>query len=95
MKLTIGRIIDGVPYGRIGMAIKYLDLEPKIDSMMRDFLNSSRWEKLSKEMSSEILPSGDGSRGSNGFGSQRHHIVPIGEFNGVSITLVAWLGIIS
>ncbi|GKB01149.1 hypothetical protein Tco_0829193 [Tanacetum coccineum] len=65
MELTTGRIIDGVPCGRIGMAIKYLDLEPKIDSMMRDFLNSSRWEKLNKETSSKILPSGDGSRGIN------------------------------
>ncbi|GJW68718.1 hypothetical protein Tco_0123142 [Tanacetum coccineum] len=39
-----------------------LDLEPKIDAMMRDFLKSpSRWEELSKETSSNMLPSGDGS----------------------------------
>nr|GEV75904.1 hypothetical protein [Tanacetum cinerariifolium]GEV77874.1 hypothetical protein [Tanacetum cinerariifolium] len=48
---------------RIYMVIKDLDLEPKIDAMMRNFLNSSRWEELSKETSSEILPNGDGSRG--------------------------------
>nr|GEV26512.1 putative reverse transcriptase domain-containing protein [Tanacetum cinerariifolium] len=38
------------------------------------FGSSSRWEKLSKETGSEILPSGDGSRG---------------NLNGVSIALVA------
>ncbi|GJR68036.1 hypothetical protein Tco_0014101 [Tanacetum coccineum] len=44
------------------MIIENLDLEPKIDAMMRDFLKiPSRWKELTKEMSSEILPSGDGS----------------------------------
>nr|GEW45730.1 hypothetical protein [Tanacetum cinerariifolium] len=39
-----------------------LDLEPKIDAMMRDFLESpSRRKELSKETGSKILPSGDGS----------------------------------
>ncbi|GJU51556.1 hypothetical protein Tco_1221111 [Tanacetum coccineum] len=30
-----------------------------------------------------------------GVGSQRHHIVPIGKLNGVSIALVARFGVIS
>ncbi|GKB73038.1 hypothetical protein Tco_0934450 [Tanacetum coccineum] len=42
------------------MIIENLNLESKIDAM---FSSPSRWKKLSKEMSSEILPSGDGSRG--------------------------------
>ncbi|GKE25056.1 hypothetical protein Tco_1436568, partial [Tanacetum coccineum] len=37
-KLTIGRLIDGSSCGGIDMVIKDLDLEPKIDAMMRDFL---------------------------------------------------------
>ncbi|GJV58962.1 hypothetical protein Tco_1465062 [Tanacetum coccineum] len=85
-------MIDGVPCGLIDMVIKDLDLEPKIDAMMKEFLelvlemsscfgkrftmmllehqdvisefsSSPRWEKLSKETSSEILASGDGSCG--------------------------------
>nr|GEZ51967.1 zinc finger, CCHC-type [Tanacetum cinerariifolium] len=40
MKLTISRLIDGSPCGGIDMVIKDLDLEPKIDATMRDFLNS-------------------------------------------------------
>ncbi|GKA73268.1 zinc finger, CCHC-type containing protein [Tanacetum coccineum] len=75
--------------------------------VISEFGSSSRWEKLSKETGSEILPSGDGSRGlesvectsvlhqPDDIGSQRHHIVPFGELNGVSIALVAWSGIIS
>ncbi|GJZ77673.1 hypothetical protein Tco_0642345 [Tanacetum coccineum] len=36
------------------MIIKNLDLEPKIDAMMREFLDSpSRWKELSKEIGSE------------------------------------------
>ncbi|GKD91252.1 hypothetical protein Tco_1366759, partial [Tanacetum coccineum] len=42
------------------MIIENLDLEPKINAMMRDFL---KWEELIKETSSEILPSRDGSHG--------------------------------
>ncbi|GJZ32097.1 hypothetical protein Tco_0577533 [Tanacetum coccineum] len=38
MKLTTSRLIDGSPCGGIDMVIKDLDLEPKIDAMMRDFL---------------------------------------------------------
>ncbi|GKA36308.1 hypothetical protein Tco_0722799 [Tanacetum coccineum] len=33
-----------------------LDLEIKIDAMMRDFLDLSRWKELSKETSSKIIP---------------------------------------
>ncbi|GKA11784.1 MAK10-like protein [Tanacetum coccineum] len=63
-KLAIGRLVNGSPCDRIGMIIEDLDLEPKIDAMMREFLESpSRWKELSKETSSKILPSGDGSRG--------------------------------
>nr|GEU39873.1 Gag-Pol polyprotein [Tanacetum cinerariifolium] len=47
--------------GWIDMVIKDLDLEPKIDAMMREFLYLSRWKELSKETSSKILPCGDGS----------------------------------
>nr|GEU53838.1 hypothetical protein [Tanacetum cinerariifolium] len=60
---TIGRLIEGASCGGIHMVVKDLDLEPKIDTMMRDFLNSSWWKELSKETGSEILPTGDGSHG--------------------------------
>ncbi|GKA14578.1 hypothetical protein Tco_0694224 [Tanacetum coccineum] len=43
------------------MITENLDLEPKIDAMMRDFLDPSRWKKLSKETSRKILLGGDGS----------------------------------
>nr|GEX25759.1 hypothetical protein [Tanacetum cinerariifolium] len=61
MKLTTGRLIDGFSCGGIDIVIKDLDLEPKIDAMMRDFLDPSQWKELSKETSSKILPCGDGS----------------------------------
>ncbi|GJZ79505.1 hypothetical protein Tco_0644342 [Tanacetum coccineum] len=60
--LTVGGLIDDAPCGEIYMVIKDLDLEPKINTMMRDFLNSSWRKELSKETGIEILPSGDGSR---------------------------------
>ncbi|GKD46990.1 hypothetical protein Tco_1271635 [Tanacetum coccineum] len=37
-KHATGRMIEGVPCGLIDMVKKDLDLEPKIDAMMRDFL---------------------------------------------------------
>ncbi|GKA14413.1 hypothetical protein Tco_0694059 [Tanacetum coccineum] len=46
---------------RIDMVIKDLDLEPKIDAMMRGFLDPSWWKELSKETSSKILPCENGS----------------------------------
>ncbi|GKB35548.1 hypothetical protein Tco_0880490 [Tanacetum coccineum] len=70
------------------------------DEGLFEFGSSSRWEKLSKEMGSEILPSGDGScrpesvectsilHQTDGVRSQRHHIISFGEFNGVTIALV-------
>nr|GEZ74121.1 hypothetical protein [Tanacetum cinerariifolium] len=39
------------------------DLELKVNAIVRDFLNPSRWKESSKETGSEILPSGDGSCG--------------------------------
>nr|GEV90823.1 Gag-Pol polyprotein [Tanacetum cinerariifolium] len=53
--------IEGESCDGIDMVIKDLDLEPKIDAMMREFLYLSRWKELSKETSSKILPCGDGS----------------------------------
>ncbi|GJZ62433.1 hypothetical protein Tco_0618570 [Tanacetum coccineum] len=61
MKLTTDRLIDGSPCGRIDMVIKDLDLVLKINAMMRDFLDPSRWKELSKKTRSKILPGGDGS----------------------------------
>ncbi|GJV38134.1 hypothetical protein Tco_1410611 [Tanacetum coccineum] len=61
MKLTIGRLVNGSSCGGNDMVIKDLDLEPKVNAMMRDFLDPSRWKQLSKETSSKILPHGDGS----------------------------------
>ncbi|GJY92206.1 hypothetical protein Tco_0507988 [Tanacetum coccineum] len=39
---------------KINMVIKDLDLEPKIDAMMMEFLDPSRWKELSKETSSSL-----------------------------------------
>nr|GEY66437.1 ribonuclease H-like domain-containing protein [Tanacetum cinerariifolium] len=47
-------------FDEIDMIIEYLDLEPKIDAIVRDFLE---WKELSRKTSSKILPIGDGSRG--------------------------------
>ncbi|GKA75595.1 hypothetical protein Tco_0781973 [Tanacetum coccineum] len=69
-KLATGGVVNFALNGKRDMIIENLDLEPKIDAMMRDFL-----EKVLE---------------TNGVGSQRHHIVPFGELNGVSIALVAW-----
>nr|GEX02926.1 hypothetical protein [Tanacetum cinerariifolium] len=80
-------IRSSFPYGGIDMVIKDLDLEPKIDAMMREFLYPPRKKELSKETSSKILP--DDVR------SQRYHIVPIEELNGVLIALVARFGVVS
>nr|GEV25851.1 hypothetical protein [Tanacetum cinerariifolium] len=43
------------------MIIENLYLEPKINAMVRDFLESpSRWKELSNGTGNKILPSGDG-----------------------------------
>ncbi|GKD42389.1 hypothetical protein Tco_1267034, partial [Tanacetum coccineum] len=72
---------------RIDMVIKYLDLEPKIDDMMRNVLVVFAVLSCGKriEYGNEV----------DGVGSQRHHIVPIMELNGVSIAFVARSGVIS
>nr|GFA73448.1 hypothetical protein [Tanacetum cinerariifolium] len=36
MKLTAGRLVNGLSYDGIDMVIKDLDLEPKVNVMMRD-----------------------------------------------------------
>ncbi|GKA58484.1 hypothetical protein Tco_0757672 [Tanacetum coccineum] len=41
-KLSTGRLVNGSSYDGIDMVIKDLDLEPKIDAMMRDFLEMSK-----------------------------------------------------
>ncbi|GJS65080.1 hypothetical protein Tco_0679644 [Tanacetum coccineum] len=61
MKLATGRLVNGSSCDRIDMVIKNLDLEPKVDAMMRDFLYPFQWKELSKESGSKILPCGDGS----------------------------------
>nr|GEY06360.1 hypothetical protein [Tanacetum cinerariifolium] len=61
-KLATDLLVNGSSCDGIGMVIKDLNLKPKIDAMMRDFLHSSRWEKLCRETSGEIIPSRDGSR---------------------------------
>nr|GEW70081.1 hypothetical protein [Tanacetum cinerariifolium] len=53
-KLTTGLLINGLLCSGIDMVIKDLELEPKIDTMMREFLNSFRWKDLSKETGNEI-----------------------------------------
>ncbi|GKF99099.1 hypothetical protein Tco_0297882, partial [Tanacetum coccineum] len=40
-QLTTGRLVNGSSYGGIDMVIKDLDLEPKVDATMRDFLEMS------------------------------------------------------
>ncbi|GJT68699.1 hypothetical protein Tco_1020179 [Tanacetum coccineum] len=93
------------------MIIMKLDLEPKIDAMMRDFwkfCSPSLWKELIKETIDVVGTSGCHFRvlpksverasilhQSDGVGPQRHHIIPIGDLNGVSIALVARSGVIS
>ncbi|GJV61951.1 hypothetical protein Tco_1468051 [Tanacetum coccineum] len=66
MKLATSSMVNFILKRVRDMIIENLDLELKIDAMMRGFLefsSSSWWEKLSKETGSEILLRGDGSRG--------------------------------
>ncbi|GJU59530.1 retrovirus-related pol polyprotein from transposon TNT 1-94 [Tanacetum coccineum] len=55
-EFTTGGTIDLALKVKRDMIIKKLDLKPKIDVIMRDFLDPSWWKELSKEMSSKILP---------------------------------------
>ncbi|GKC94390.1 hypothetical protein Tco_1159832 [Tanacetum coccineum] len=41
MNFTTGRLIDGSPCDGIDMVLKDLDLKPKIDAMMKDYLEMS------------------------------------------------------
>nr|GFB26503.1 hypothetical protein [Tanacetum cinerariifolium] len=59
--LATGRLVSGSSCDGIDMVVKDLDLEPKVDAMMRKFLDPSWWKELSKETSSKILLCGDGS----------------------------------
>ncbi|GJT06417.1 hypothetical protein Tco_0840879 [Tanacetum coccineum] len=62
VKLAAGGTVNFTLKMNRDMIIENLDLDLKIDAMMRDFLESpSRWKELSKETVSKILPSGDGS----------------------------------
>ncbi|GJX16324.1 hypothetical protein Tco_0217156 [Tanacetum coccineum] len=46
-KLTTGRLVNGSSCDGIDMVIKNLDLEPKIDTMVRDFLRKSfKWSSM-------------------------------------------------
>ncbi|GKE00515.1 hypothetical protein Tco_1388498 [Tanacetum coccineum] len=63
-KLAIGGSVNLTLKMERDMIVENLNLKPKIDAMMRDFLKSpSRWKELSKKTSSDILPSRDGSCG--------------------------------
>nr|GEV71777.1 hypothetical protein [Tanacetum cinerariifolium] len=81
-KLTTSGLIDGSSCGGIDMVIKDMDLEPKFDAMMRDFLELKSVERT------YVLYQPDG------VGSQRHHIIPYEELNGVLIALVARFGVV-
>nr|GEY37022.1 uncharacterized mitochondrial protein AtMg00810-like [Tanacetum cinerariifolium] len=61
LKLATGRLVSGSSCDGIDMVVKDLELEPKVDAMMRKFLDPSWWKELSKETSSKILLCGDGS----------------------------------
>nr|GEU53761.1 reverse transcriptase domain-containing protein [Tanacetum cinerariifolium] len=58
-KLTTGRLVNGSSCDGIDMVVKNFDLEPK--DIIAEFYGPSQWKELSKEMSSKILPYGDGS----------------------------------
>nr|GEV02127.1 reverse transcriptase domain-containing protein [Tanacetum cinerariifolium] len=58
-----GGIVHDLFKGVINAVVKYLHLEPKINStdIVMEFYGPSRWKELSKESGSKILPCGDGS----------------------------------
>ncbi|GJX81954.1 hypothetical protein Tco_0331435 [Tanacetum coccineum] len=59
-KLAAGSAVNLALKVKRDMIRENLDLGPKINAMMRDFLESpSQWKELSKETSSKILPSRD------------------------------------
>nr|GEX59537.1 ribonuclease H-like domain-containing protein [Tanacetum cinerariifolium] len=75
--------------------------------VIEEFCSPSQWKELSKETSSKILPSCDGScwktpksverafvlHQPDGVGSKRYHIVPFYELNGVPVAFVASFGV--
>nr|GEY42759.1 hypothetical protein [Tanacetum cinerariifolium] len=61
VEFTVGGAVNLALKMKGDMIIKYLNLNPTIDAMIRDFFDPSWWKELSKEMSSKILPNGDGS----------------------------------
>ncbi|GJR04101.1 retrotransposon gag domain, retroviral aspartyl protease [Tanacetum coccineum] len=69
MKLTTGRLINGSSCGGIEFGHKRFGLEAKdrchddglFGDIIAEFRCPSRWEELSKESGSKILPCGDGS----------------------------------
>nr|GFB54808.1 hypothetical protein [Tanacetum cinerariifolium] len=51
--------LSAIPW--VVLTFVVIEGEPKVDAMMRDFLDPSWWKESSKETSSKILPCGDGS----------------------------------
>ncbi|GKE30803.1 hypothetical protein Tco_1446187, partial [Tanacetum coccineum] len=81
------------------LIIKDLDLESKIDTTMRDFLEMSLRSvvvlpDVGLDTRTEVYGKSICFAPSDGVGSQRHHIVPIEDLNGVLIALVARSGVI-
>ncbi|GJR66759.1 hypothetical protein Tco_0012824 [Tanacetum coccineum] len=97
MKLAIGRLVNGSSCDRINMVIKDLDLEPKVDAMMREFLDSSWWKELSVGLDPRTKVRGMSIRfaPADGVEWERYHVVPYGELNGILVALVARFGVIS
>ncbi|GKF95368.1 hypothetical protein Tco_0288103 [Tanacetum coccineum] len=60
MKLTTGRLVNGSSCGGIDM-IEILHDVVGTSDIVAEFYSPSRWKESSKEMSSKILPCGDGS----------------------------------
>ncbi|GJX58193.1 hypothetical protein Tco_0289583 [Tanacetum coccineum] len=56
-ELAAGGVVNLALKMKGDMIIKNLDLKPRSDAMMRDFLEL--WKELSKESGSKILPCGD------------------------------------
>nr|GEW20789.1 zf-CCHC domain-containing protein/DUF4219 domain-containing protein/UBN2 domain-containing protein [Tanacetum cinerariifolium] len=80
-KLATGRLIDGSPYGRIDMVIKDLDLEPKIDAMMRVFLKFETYVK-SKDLDIwHVITKGDFQPIQNNLETKLDEVVPFEKQN--------------
>nr|GFA72926.1 hypothetical protein [Tanacetum cinerariifolium] len=81
--------------------IKNLDLEPTIDAIRRDFLESSDSTILRKSLrcwfgSSDQNPwIASVLHQQDGVGSKRYHVVPYRELDGILVALVARFGVVS